>query len=259
MSENTDTANDYALAKALNERVINIFTMVVDHKNTPDFTDLNQSYVLLIDELKRIYDRQPELKNIRAAICWRVLDNLEQAHEVVPTIEFTNSGSDYGQGHNTSVSSLCIREKIKQPVLSPELETLLKEADDNITNFKTELDKMYVKVSIEEISGRPVVTIGDEKYRLSAMRDGLALTVVSYCLKKHPNEQISIEALKSELTESKLKSPGLNNLRENIRNSHFGGNNLLSPFVEAYPKAILVRSITELTDEQMKAIELAGS
>ena len=89
MSENTDNANDYALAKILNERVIHIFTLVVDHGSTPDLTAVNRSYILLIDQLKQIYDRQPELQKLGNAICWRQLDNLEQAHEFVPAIEFT--------------------------------------------------------------------------------------------------------------------------------------------------------------------------
>lgn len=94
MNNNDNSANDYALAKLLNERVINIFTMVVNNRNTPDLTAVNRSYILIGDELKRIYDRQPELKKIGTPICWRVLENLEQAHEVVLPIEFTHSGSD---------------------------------------------------------------------------------------------------------------------------------------------------------------------
>ncbi|MDQ5885654.1 MAG: hypothetical protein QG628_51, partial [Patescibacteria group bacterium] len=131
MSENT-TANDYALAKILNERVLKIYTMVIDHSNTPDISSVNRSYILLIDELKRIYDRQPELKKLGGSICWRVLDNLEQAHEFVPAIEFEHSGGDYGEAHNSSVSRLCIMADIDQPELTPQIKELIEEADKNI-------------------------------------------------------------------------------------------------------------------------------
>ena len=257
MSTQYDAANDYALAKSLNERVINIFTLIIDHSSTPDLTAVNRSYVLLVNELKQIYARQPELQKLGGGICWRVLDNLELAHEFVPAIEFTHSGGDYGEAHNASVSKLCIIADKTTPDLTPHLQKLLNEADDSIATFKSELDKMYAKLKFESISV-PTVTIGDEKYRLSSMRDGLALTVIAYCLAKHPNEQINIETLKSELKAAQITAHGLENLRENIRNSHFGGKNPLSPFVTAYPKAILVKQTASLSDEQIEAIKAAS-
>lgn len=256
MSENTDTANDYALAKILNERVINVFTLVVDHSNTPDITAVNRSYILMVDELKQIYDRQPELKKIGTAICWRILDNLELAHEVVLAIEFTHSGSDYGEGHNSSVSRLCIIADKLKPDLTPKVQDLLNDADKNIAEFKAELDKMYATLSFESISV-PVVTIGDEKYRLSTMRDGLAFAIISYCRIKHPDVQIDIESLRSELKTAGLNSHGLKNLKENIRNSHFDEKSPLRPFVTVFPKVITVKSTTALTDEQIDIIRSA--
>lgn len=264
MSENTDTANNYALARLLNERVIKIFALLDDQRDLPDYSALNRSYVLLANELKQIYARQPELQKAGGTICWRVMDNVEMFHEEIGeyktlAYEYTNSGADYGEGHNANVNSLCIKAGIDKPVLSPQIEKLLSETENSINAFQHELDKMYATLSIEYVSGRPVVYVGDEKYYLSAMRDGLAQTVISYCLKHHPDKQIDIKALKSEFNEAEIKVPGLNNLRENIRNSHFGEKNPLSPFVQAFPKVITVRKTTELSDEQLEAIKLAGS
>ena len=264
MSENTDTANDYALAKILNERVISIFSLLADHRDIPNTTGVNRSYVLLADELKQIYARQTELQKIGQPICWQVMDNLELFHENIGeyktlAFEYIQSGSDYGEEHNSRVGMLCIRADKEKPDLTPQLQKLLDEADKNYAQFKHELDMMYATVSIEYVSGRPVVSVGDDKYYLSAMRDGLAQTVISYCLKHHPDKQIDIKTLKFEFNEAGMKVPGLNNLRENIRNSHFGGKNLLSPFVQAFPKVITVRKTTELSDEQLETIKLAGS
>lgn len=265
MSENTDTANDYALARLLNERVITIFSLLADHRDIPDTADVNRSYVLLSDELKIIYARQPELQKLGQPICWQVMANLELFHENIGEYktlawEYTQSGADYGEEHNASVTTLCIRANIREPLIPPKIEKLLSEAKTNIENFKAELAKMYVTLSIEEISGRPVVTIGDDKYRLSAMREGLVLTVISFCLAKHPDEQMDLDTLKYEIKESGLSAHGLSNLKESIRNSaHFGVNMPLRPFVDAYPKAILVRKTTELSDEQIDAIKLAAS
>lgn len=259
MSDNVDTANDYALAKILNDRVIKIFTLVVDHSSTPDITAINRSYVLLVNELKQIYARQPELNKLGFSICWRVraLDNLEQIHETA--IEYTMFANDYGQEHNSAVSRLCIIAGKDKPDLTPELRKLLDETDNNIAAFKSELDKMYVTLTFESISV-PVVTIGDEKYHFpSTMREGAALTVITYCLAKHPNQQIDLKTLKSELKEASTPAHGLDNIRDSIRKTIFGENKPLSPFVQAFPKVVLVRKTAALSDEQIDAIKLAGS
>lgn len=107
---------------------------------------------------------------------------------------------------------------------------------------------MYATLSFESISV-PVVTIGDKKYCLPSMREGLILGVITHCLNKHPNEQMDLSNLKSELDDAKIGTAGSTNLRKKICKSHFDDNNLLSSFVRAYPKAILVRKTTELSDE----------
>ncbi len=252
MSENT-TANDYALAKILNERVLKIYTMVIDHSNTPDISSVNRSYILLIDELRRIYDRQPELKKLGGSICWRVLDNLEQAHEFVPAIEFEHSGGDYGEAHNSSVSRLCIMADIDQPELTPQIKELIDEADKNIAEFESELNKMYATVSFQSMV-IPVVTIGSTKYYLPTMREGLAYNVISFCLSKHPNQEIGIKELKEEMKKAGIDTFGLSNFNNDTYKSIFGKNKPLSPFMSSSPKSIQVRKTTALTDQQIAII-----
>lgn len=264
MNEITDNANDYALARVLNECVITIFKLMDNEQDLPDYSALNRSYVLLREELKQIYARQPELQNAGGSICWKVMQNIELFHENIGeykslAFDYAQSGADYGDDHNSNVNMLCIKANIDKPVIPPQIQKLLTEAESNIKVFKYELAKLNATLSIEVISGRPVVTLGDEKYRLSAMRDGTVLTLISYCLDKHPNEQMGLDTLKSELKQAGLSAHGLSNLKESIRNSHFGHKKPLQPFVDAYPKAILVRKTTELTDDQTKAIILAGS
>ncbi len=214
--------------------MINIFTQVVDHSSTPDITAVNRSYVLLVNELKQIYERQPELKKIGRSICWSVLDNLEQIHETA--IEYTMFANDYGQEHNSSVSSLCILADKEKPDLTPSLEKMLIEADKNIAQFKSKLDKMYATLSFESFSV-PVVTVGEEKYRFpSTMREGIALTVITYCLQKHPNEQLDLETLKSELKEASIPAHGLNNFREPIRKTVLATKHHSAPLLEYIPR-----------------------
>ena len=262
MSEKTDTANDYALAKLLNERVIKIFSLLDTLKDLPDHTALNRSYVLLANELKQIYARQSELQKVGGSICWRVMDNIELFHENIGeyktlAYEYTNSGADYGEEHNAGVTTLCIKAGIRKPVISSKIENLLAEADSNINAFEYELDKMNATLSIEGFS-IPVVSVGEKKYRFTSMRDGLVLNIIEHCLKNHPNEQVDFDTLKSELNDLEIKVPGKTNIREQIRKSRFGDEKPLNPFVAAYPKAILVRPTVELNDEQIQEIDLAS-
>ncbi len=262
MSENTDTANDYALARLLNERVIRIFALLDTLKDLPDYSALNRSYVLLANELKQIYARQPELQKAGGTICWRVMDNIELFHENIAeyktlAYEYTHSGADYGEEHNSNVNMLCIKANIDKPVIPSEIEKLLTEAETNINAFQHELDKMNAKLSIDGFS-IPLVTVGEKKYRFTSMRDGLVLKIIEHCLKNHPNQQIDFDTLKSELNELDIKIPAKTNIRELIRKSHFGDQRPLNPFVSAYPKAILIRPTVELSNEQLKEIDLAS-
>lgn len=254
MSEHTDIANDYALAKHLNEHAIAIFTLVNDHRNTPDITAVNRSYVLLVNELKQIYTRQPELHEIRESICWRHFDNLGYIHEEAGGyLEYVD---DYGQSHNTKVHNLCIITGKENPDITSQLKKILDEADKNVADFRAELDKMNATLAFESMVV-PVVTIGNKSHRLSSMREGLAYNVISYCLAKHPNQTVELDALRAELKVADIKAYGLNNLKDNIRKSHFGENNPLSPFVEASPKKILVWKSAALTNYQIETIKAA--
>lgn len=127
---------------------------------------------------------------------------------------------------------------------------------DTASPTTRQTDPMTATLTFESIT-IPVISIGNEKYRLSSMREGLPFAIISYCLDKHPNQGIDLDTLKSELKAAGIKAPGLTNLRENIRNSHFGDKKPLKPFVVVSPKGILVRHSTNLTPQQLAVIKAA--
>lgn len=260
MSENTDAANDYALANILNERVINIFKLVVGYKSTPDTKAVNRSYVLLGHELQQIYDRQPALKEIRMPICWRVIDNLEQIHETavdyaIETLDdYITQAADYGDEHNSKVSRLCILANIDQPVLTPSLEKLLNEADRNIDWFISELDKMHATLSFENIN-TPIITIGNTSYHLTSMRYGKTFDIVSYCFENFPDKFVALPTIKKHLQLEELGEADIKNLRDKLRGSHFEQGGPLQPFIEVSPHKIMIKKSTALTDEQIGSIK----
>lgn len=127
-------ANDYALAKHLNERAIGLFSLVADHNNTPDISAINRSYILIVDELKKLYSREPELEQINEHICWKTFDRLEYIHNDL--WEYTNdTSSDYGQSHNAQVNRLCIVNDREMPYLTPKVKKIVDEAEKNDKAF----------------------------------------------------------------------------------------------------------------------------
>lgn len=262
MSENTDNANDYALARLLNGHVIKIFALLDDQRNLPDYSALNRSYVLLANELKQIYARQPELQKAGGTICWRVMDNIELFHENIGeyktlAFEYTHSGADYGEEHNSNVNTLCIKAEIDEPVISPRIEKLLSEAENNIKAFQYELAKTEATLSFEKIT-IPVITIGDTSYRLSSMRNGVAFEIISYCFEKFPDEFVGLTSINKYLQLEELGEADITNLRDKMRGSHFEETGPLQPFIEISPRKLKIKKITALTDEEVSSIKAAS-
>lgn len=68
--------NDYALAKAMNEQIytILVFVRMGDAFGVSEYHEipaLNRAYVLLVNELEKIYERNGELQNIKPEPIWK--------------------------------------------------------------------------------------------------------------------------------------------------------------------------------------------
>ena len=130
-----DIANDYALAKYLNERVATIFALVADHRrDLPDLSALNHSYVLLVNELRQLYGRNPELSSIGENICWRTFGTID-AMDPYTLFEYNTDYKNHGIEHISKVNSLCIVAGKEVPSISPQLQTVLNDARSNATAF----------------------------------------------------------------------------------------------------------------------------
>ena len=98
------------------------------------------------------------------------------------------------------------------------------------------MKKILASLKFERITV-PVVRTDMDTYVFGSMRLGIPFNVISYCLKKHPNEVLSIGQLKTELKANGIDANGLNNVKENIRQSWFGEKQALSVFIEVSPQA----------------------
>jgi hypothetical protein len=139
LSEARSKPNDFALAHLLNNLALGLFEMVTSNKNTPDTKAINRSYVLITNELKRIYNRNTELSEISEHICWHTFDAIDYIDSQT-LWEYSNSDGDFGQGHNSKVNRLCIINGKETPELSPELKKIVQEAEANGKAFYAELE-----------------------------------------------------------------------------------------------------------------------
>lgn len=131
--------NDFALAKYLNERVIAIFSLATDQQNNADIAGINRSYILMANELKKLYARNPELNKISEPICWKDYDRVEYIHDSL--WEYRDSvNNDFGNSHNAQVNRLCIINNKEMPSFTSEIKKIVNEADKNVNAYLAELE-----------------------------------------------------------------------------------------------------------------------
>lgn len=143
-------ANDFAVAKALNERVNTIFDMFANNNSrTLDITAINKSYVLLVNSLKKIYKRNDELSAIERKPVWEYFDIIEGLEH-----EISNYTSDWdndsGQAHLARVNKLCIVAGKETPDYTAELKQIVNDADKAITAFRKQLDEMKSNETVSQ-------------------------------------------------------------------------------------------------------------
>jgi hypothetical protein len=138
--------NDFALAKYLNERVVAIFSLATDQQNNADIAGINRSYILMVNELKKLYARNPELNKISEPICWKDYDRVEYIHDSL--WDYRDSvNNDFGNSHNAQVNRLCIINNKELPNFTPELKKIVNEADKNVNAYLAELEEDEPRVN----------------------------------------------------------------------------------------------------------------
>ena len=139
-SQDRDKANDYAVVHYLNNIAIALFEMVADNNNPPDTKAINRSYILIINEIKLLYARNPKLEAIKESICWQSFDRLEHIENEIWDYKQYNE-NDYGISHNAQVNTLCILNGKETPELTAELKRIIDEAEANGKAFHSILEE----------------------------------------------------------------------------------------------------------------------
>jgi hypothetical protein len=121
--------NDYAVAKALNNHVAGliIYVILADSIGLAEnyaVEDINKAYVLLSDELQRLYKRNPELDIIVPEPVWKRFDVLEASTWEINEY-FEDPMNTEMQAHIARVNRLCIISGVETPNFSPEQSKLI--------------------------------------------------------------------------------------------------------------------------------------
>jgi hypothetical protein len=193
-------ANDYAVAKALNQRVTNIFDMVASNNIwSLDITDINKSYVLLINSLKKIYTRNDKLSAISQRPTWEYFDIIEGCEREI--YEYTsNWDNDTGQSHIARVNKLCIIAGKDNPAYTPEIKLIVQEADKAVSAFRKQIENQKLNETADDTEKDWYIS----EYRLSFSADGIILVNGVLRIKKTQAGSAS-----SKLMEQAIKFPNV--------------------------------------------------
>lgn len=137
---------DYAVAHVLNDCVLGFIAMIVMEEivGTPegdDFHELNRAYVLVTDELEKLYSRNPKLAALKPEPIWRRFDVLKTSSWEIN--EYLNDpDNDLGQAHNARVEKLSIIASKETPEFTPEQKKLLDYAESVRKKYGKLLDAL---------------------------------------------------------------------------------------------------------------------
>ena len=207
--------NDFAVAKTLNESVISLFEIlmmyqvIVRHEKF-DKDELNRAYIFLVDELQKIYDRNPELQDIKPEPTWKKFDLLLPMYDVSKYLE----DDDGGKSHNARVEKLSM--------LAGEEEPRLTDDQKKLAEYVNTLVNKYTEIIIEEHKKSPknevdLPTFYIHKFTLTYKQDGTVLINDVLKLKKVHAGSISEHLLEQCIKNpNKLFKPKLGRTSRNI-------------------------------------------
>lgn len=207
--------NDFAVAKALNESVISLFELlmmyqIIVRNKKFDKDELNRAYIFLVDELQKIYDKNPELQGIKPEPTWKKFDLLLPMYDVSKYLE----DDDGGKSHNARVEKLSMLAGEEEPRLTDDQKQLVEYVDTII--------KKYSEIIVEEHKKSPkneveLPTFYIHKFTITYKQDGTVLINDVLKLKKVHAGSISEHLLEQCMKNpNKLFKPKLGRTSRNI-------------------------------------------
>lgn len=213
-----DSSTDYAVAKALNDCVLGLFQAIDTYQGTHELGNLdpkafNRSYILLVDELEKIYSRNPKLAVIEPEPAWKHFEFIKGSFSGISKyIERNNDG----YLHRDRVEKLCITTGNESLIFSRKQKELIDFSNTLVANYHQTLVSAIEKLpKSDEVEQKNDFYIPE--YRLTYKPDGTILINNVLKLKKvhagSTTERLLEEAIKNPNT---LFKPNLGQTSRNI-------------------------------------------
>ncbi len=189
-------ANDLALAKVMNKEIYSTFVIVwtgdvVGVSEYHEIPNLNRAYVLLVNELEKIYSRNPELLEISPKPIWRRFNMLKNFTAEIS--DYVSEENGWDLVHIARIERLCIIAGVDDPVFTPEQQKLIDDIDTYRKKYATKTtEKMDSKDKDRQIPS----------YNLTYELDGAVLINNVFRLKK-----AHVVSSTERLLEQALKGP----------------------------------------------------
>lgn len=201
---NNNKANDYAVAYSLNELVretlITIFiAKVYGVEAKVNVDDINRDYILLVNELSKMYDQNSELLAIKSEPIWKNFDRIKHSEDAIHK-HILSQGTVVSAEHCADVERLYIIAGSKEPEYTPELGELV----DHATSTKEQLLKDIEKAMDEKQQSEKLkeASVYIFEYTLKYKPDGTILINNVLKLKK-----TQIDSAIDRLLEQAMKNP----------------------------------------------------
>ncbi len=194
-------ANDYAVARELNLLAMGIIMgiylsdsagVLVSH----EIQELNRVYVLLGNQLQKLYDNNPELAALEPEPIWKRFDVLK--HSTKEIVSYISESDDYGGSHLARIEKLCILADVDTPTYTPDQQKAKDYADEVLDEYFEKFDeaKKQKRIDVENNWHIPV-------YTLTYKPDGTLLVNDVLRLKK-----AHAGSTTERLLEQSMKTPG---------------------------------------------------
>jgi hypothetical protein len=144
--------NDFAVARDLNFLVIRLIMNIYLPKRAGvstdlDLKELNWAYILLVDELQKLYDNNPKLAAIEPEPIWKHIDVL--AYSIPLVVKHVFDHDDHGGAHYARVEKLCILTNAATPHFTKKQKEVIDEArqiaDKNDEMIENAFERKRVK------------------------------------------------------------------------------------------------------------------
>ena len=195
--------NDYAVARELNLLVMGMIMNIylADYTGATkdlDIQGINRAYILLVDELKKLYDNNPKLSAIEPEPIWKRFDVLKASAREIKK-HLSDPDNDYGSAHYARVERLCILANAETPHFTEKQKKVKDYAKNMLDNYYEGVEEAISQYAAKESgdtlgtqeNGGQIAKLSLVQKTLKLNANGVTLTLKRFDSKKRFNYNLA--------------------------------------------------------------------